>query len=101
MKKIKTKQEENPNKDASDQSEGDQENNDFTEDQNGIDTEYDVSQHEINDQLVDTDSEKASSENMIQKANGEVGDKDYKIFTNKFDEIAKAENLETKEEIIN
>ena len=92
-------QEENPNKDASDKSEGDQENNDFTEDQNGIDMDYDISQHEINEQLVDTDSEKESSESVIQKVNGEVGDKDYKIFTNKFDEIAKAENLETKEEV--
>ena len=92
-------QEENPNKDASDKSEGDQENNDVTEDQNGVDMDYDISQHEINEQLVDTDSEKESSENLIQKVNGEVGDKDYKIFTNKFDEIAKAENLETKEEV--
>ena len=92
-------QEENPNKDASDKSEGDQENNDVTEDQNGVDMDYDISQHEINEQLVDTDSEKESSENVIQKVNGEVGDKDYKIFTNKFDEIAKAENLETKEEV--
>ena len=92
-------QEENPNKDASDNSEGDQEKNDATEDQNGIDMDYDISQHEINEQLVDTDSEKESSENVIQKVNGEVGDKDYKIFTNKFDEIAKAENLETKEEV--
>ncbi len=92
-------QEENPNKDASDKSEGDQENNDVTEDQNGIDMDYDISQHEINEQLVDTDSEKESSESVVQKVNGEVGDKDYKIFTNKFDEIAKAENLETKEEV--
>ena len=92
-------QEENPNKDASDKSEGDQENNDVTEDQNGIDMDYEISQHEINEQLVDTDSEKESSESVIQKVNGEVGDKDYKIFTNKFDEIAKAENLETKEEV--
>ena len=95
----KNEEEDTSSKDASDQSDGDQEDKDITEDQNGIDTEYDVSQHEINDQLVDTDSEKASSENAIQKTNVEVGDKDYKVFTNKFDEIAKAENLDTKEEI--
>ncbi len=92
-------EENNPNKDASDQSEGDQDSSEITEDQNGIDTEYDISQHEINEQLVEADSEKASSDNIVQKKNGEVGDKEYKIFTNKFDEIAKAENLETKEEI--
>ena len=38
-------------------------------DQNGIDTEYDISQHEINEQLVEADSEKASSENIVQKKN--------------------------------
>jgi cobaltochelatase CobT len=95
----KNEQEDTSNKEASDQSGGDQENDDFKEDQSGVDTEYDVSQHDINDQLVDTDSEKASSENISHKANVEVGDKEYKIFTNKFDEIAKAENLDTKEEI--
>ena len=95
----KNEQEDTSNKEASDQSGGDEENDDFKEDQSGVDTEYDVSQHDINDQLVDTDSEKASSENISHKANVEVGDKEYKIFTNKFDEIAKAENLDTKEEI--
>ena len=45
--------------------------------------DYDISQHEINEQLVDTDSEKESSESVIQKVNGEVGDKDYKIFFRK------------------
>ena len=36
------------------------ENNDVTEDQNGVDMDYEISQHEINEQLVDTDSEKES-----------------------------------------
>ena len=97
--KEENRQQDNQNKDASDQSEGDEENNDISEDQNGFDTEYDISQHDINEQLINADSEKASSENIIQKINGEVGDKEYKVFTNKFDEIAKAESLETNEEI--
>ena len=97
--KEENRQQDNQNKDASDQSEGDEENNDISEDQNGFDTEYDISQHDINEQLINADSEKASSENIIQKMNGEVGDKEYKVFTNKFDEIAKAESLETNEEI--
>ena len=53
----------------------------------------------MDEQLVDTDSAKESSENVIQKKNIHNIDQDYKIFTNQFDEVAKAEILETKEEI--
>ena len=35
----------------------------------------------------------------MQKTNLDFNDKDYKIFTNQFDEIAKAESLESPEEI--
>ena len=37
---------------------------------------------------------------MIQKLNNNISDKDYKIFTSEFDEIAKAEALENQEEIL-
>ena len=53
----------------------------------------------MNEQLVDTDSDKQSSEKIIQKMNSSSGDKEYHIYTNKFDEIAKAETLETNEDI--
>ena len=53
----------------------------------------------MDEQLVDTDSEEESSENVNQKMNLDLIDKNYKIFTNQFDEIAKAETLETAEEI--
>ena len=36
---------------------------------------------------------------VVQKTNLDFNDKDYKIFTNQFDEIAKAESLESSEEI--
>ena len=36
---------------------------------------------------------KQSSENVTQKMNLDLIDKNYKIFTNQFDEIAKAETL--------
>ena len=39
------------------------------------------------------------SENIIQKKNLGVSDKDYNIFTTEFDEVAKAESLDTAEEI--
>ena len=70
------------------------------QDQNGMDADYELSDYKMDEQLVDTDSEKESSENIIQKMNMNSIDKEYKIFTTEFDEIAKAENLETSEEII-
>ena len=39
----------------------------------------------MDEQLVDTDSEKQSSENIIQKINTSINDKEYKIFTNHCD----------------
>ena len=70
------------------------------ENQNSLDSEYDFSEHKIDEQLVDTDSEKQSSEIAMQKMNYDISDKDYKIFTNEYDEIAKAENLENIDEIV-
>ena len=48
----------------------------------------------MDEQLVDTDSEQQSSEQIIQKFNKNNNDNAYKIFTTKYDEIAKAEALE-------
>ena len=54
----------------------------------------------MNEQLVDTDSDKESSEKTIQKYNQNNLEKEYKIFTSEFDEIARAENLENSDEIL-
>ena len=82
-----------------DQSEEEQENNKQDENQNRIDAYDDLNEHSMNEQLVDTDSEKQSSKNVIQKMNINTIDKNYNIFTNQFDEIVKAETLESVEEI--
>ncbi len=71
-----------------------QENN-----QESFDSDYDFSEHKIDEQVVDNDSEKQSSETVIQKYSNEFNDKDYKVFTKEFDEIAKAESLEKIDEI--
>jgi cobaltochelatase CobT len=81
------------------QSSEDKERNKEEENQNGIDSQADLNEYQIDEQLVDTDSEKQSSEQIAQKNKSNIIDKDYKVFTNKFDEISKAENLETIEEI--
>ncbi len=64
-----------------------------------LDSEYDIDDYKIDEQLVDTDSDQKSNENVIQKKHNELNI-EYKIFTNQFDEITKAENLENSEEAI-
>jgi cobaltochelatase CobT len=88
----------NPNNDQN-QTQEEQEKNRQDENQNGIDADYDFDEYKMDEQLVDADSEKQSSENIIQKINTSINDKEYKIFTNQFDEIAKAETLESIDEI--
>jgi len=63
-----------------------------------LDSDYDIDEYKLDEQLVDTDSDQQSNEQVIQKKN--IGDihLDYKIFTNQFDEITKAENLENSDE---
>ena len=78
---------------------GEQEKKDQQEDQNGIDADYELDGFKMDEQLIDTKSDRESSENIIQKMNKSINDKEYNIFTNQFDEIAKAETLENQEEI--
>ena len=80
-------------------SDDNEENKQRDDSEESFDSEYDFSEHKIDEQIVDTDSEKQSSETIIQKGGGEFSDKDYKVFTKEFDEISKAENLESLEEI--
>ena len=94
----KNEQDVNPNNDQN-QTQEEQEKNRQDESQNGIDGDYDLDEYKMDEQLVDTDSEKQSSENIIQKINTSINDKEYKIFTNQFDEIARAETLESIDEI--
>ena len=81
------------------QSQNEQEKSKQDENQNGIDSDYDLDKYEIDEQLIDTDSENQSSENVLQKINTGIYDKDYKIYTNEFDEITKAETLQNPDEI--
>ena len=92
--------EQNKENNNQNQSEGEQEKKEQEESENGLDGEYDFDDHSIDEQLVDTNSEEQSSENIIQRMNLDSLNKNYNIYTTEFDEIAKAENLETEEEII-
>jgi cobaltochelatase CobT len=63
-----------------------------------LDSDYDIDEYKLDEQLVDTDSDKQSSEQVIQKKNINDLNLEYKIYTIKFDEIIKAENLENADE---
>jgi cobaltochelatase CobT len=81
---------ENDDNDKSD--EKDEDEQDKT--QASLDEGFDLSDQQMNEQLEDTDSLKESTENIPQKTEINNLDKEYKIYTTEFDEIAKAEVLE-------
>ena len=63
-----------------------------------LDAGFDLSEQQMNEQLEDSESLKESSESILQKSNLNNIDQEYKIYTNEFDEIAKAEILEDLKE---
>ena len=95
-------EEQNENNSSNNQSNDNQEND--TDDNNNqnkqeeaetrLDSDYDIDEYKLDEQLVDTDSDKQSKESVVQKQSFKYNDLNYKIFTNKFDETIKAENLE-------
>ena len=91
---------ENNNENPEQDSDQDQGSPETKEDSKGFDSDYDFAEHQLEENLVDTDKEKENSENLTQKTNNKNSDLEYKIFTTKFDEVAKAENLESLDEII-
>ena len=64
----------------------------------GLDSDYNIDEYKLNEQLVDTESDERNSEQVIQKKNLKDLNLEYKIFTTQFDEITKAENLENADE---
>ena len=93
------KNENNPESENENQQTDEEEKKEQKEDQSGIDGDFDLSDFKLDEQLIDTESDKQSSEKVIQKNNKNINNKEYVVFTNEFDEIAKAETLETQEEI--
>ncbi len=63
-----------------------------------LDSDYDIDEYKLDEQLVDTDSDQQSTEQVIQKKSIKDLNLEYKIFTTKFDETIKAENLENADE---
>ncbi|SMF79960.1 cobaltochelatase CobT-related protein [Candidatus Pelagibacter sp. HIMB1321] len=86
------------NDDQESETEDQKDENKEQETEASLDSDYDIDEYKLDEQLVDTDSDKQSSEQVIQKKNINDLNLEYKIYTTKFDEIIKAENLENADE---
>jgi len=97
--KNQENEENNENNNQQNRSETEQEKTEKDEDSTGPEGDYDFDDYSMNEELVDTDSKEQSSENVIQRMDLNSLNKIYNIYTTKFDEIIKAEKLDTEEEI--
>lgn len=59
-----------------------------------LDSDYNIDEYKLDEQLIDTDSDLQSNDQIIQKKKINEINVDYKIFSNQYDETLKAENLE-------
>ena len=62
-----------------------------------MDSDYNVDDYNLEDQLDDGNLNDENSEQIVKKSFKDLN-LDYKIFTNEFDEVVKAENLENEAE---
>ena len=91
---------ENKNDSNSEQNNEEKEKNKLEVDQNSLETEFDLNEIKIDESLVDQNSESDNFSKIIERQNYRTNKNLYKIYTEEFDEISKAEKLETNEEII-
>ncbi len=88
------------NEDQDSDNEDKRDQNQEEETQASLDSDYDIDEYKLDEQLVETDSDKENNQQVIKKKNLNEFNLDYKIYTSKFDEITKAENLENFEDSI-
>ena len=88
------------NDDQNHPSESEQENSKLETDQTGFDAEYDFDNQKIDESLLDIDSDSENRQKVIQKNINNINKSLYKVYTEEFDQVAKAEKLESNEEIL-
>ena len=98
--KSETNNNENQNDNENEQNNDEKEKNKLEMDQNSFEAEFDLNEIKMDESLVDPSSESDNNPKIIEKQNYRTNKNLYKIYTEEFDEIAKAEKLETNEEII-
>ena len=95
----KEENQENPSNENDDSDFEDNKDHDQNEETDAsMDTDYNIDEYKLDEQILDSDSEKQNSEQIFQKKNLRDLDIEYKIFSTEFDEIIKAENLENADE---
>ena len=85
---------ENENSDSEDK----KDQNQHEDTKASLDSDFDINDYKLDEQLVDTEVDQENNEQVIQKQNFNTFNLEYKIYTNQFDEITKAENLENADE---
>ena len=94
----------NPSNNDSNEKDNKDTNNESAEkqsdDQLSVETDHDVNELRMEEDKDQNDSIGENLDKISQKINFNKKNNEYKIFTSKFDEISKAENLEKEEEIL-
>ena len=102
MKSTQENQEDSQNNPSNEDQENENKDQKIKErgNRNKSNSDYDIDEYKLDEQLVDTDNDKQSNEQIIQKKDLNNLNIEYKIFTNEYDEITKAENLEKSDEAL-
>ena len=91
-------EQDNPsNEDKDSDTNDNKDENNEQETQASLDADYSVDDFNLDEQLLENDSEEQNSKQIVQKNIDNIN-LEYKIFTTQFDEIIKAENLENADE---
>ena len=88
------------NDDQNSETEDEKDQNKDEETTANLDSDYSIDEYKLDEQLIDTDSDQQNNEQVVRKNNLKEINLEYKVFTNKYDEIVKAENLENSQEAI-
>ncbi len=99
----KETQQDNQDSDGDAKNENDESDNkdqatDEGSEQDGVDGSDDMNEFRMDEQLDDGSDDK-ETRNTVQKKIIGTSEKDYKVYTSEYDEVSKAETLETDEEI--
>ena len=92
------REQDNPsNNDQEKDNEDNKNENNNQEAQATLDADFNVDEFNLDEQLLDSESDQQSSEQILQKNINDIS-LEYKIFTTQYDEVTKAENLENAAE---
>ena len=101
-KKEEQNEDENENNNSNDDQKADGGDSQDKEEESineGVDSSDEMNEFRLDEQLGNDDAENNEIENIVQKKNLGISNKEYKIYTSEFDETEKAETLENSEEI--